>query len=429
MDDATSEQMRQLFLGLEASLVSLGTSASLDGPDERWERVQTATGDAWVLEPPPGTPRRAVVHFVGGALVGASPQLAYRLVLERLARGGATVVATRYSLRFDHSSIADALLATFQATCEILAGREGRMSNGEDAGEDATGTPLGVPVVGVGHSLGCLMHLLACVRKPQSPAVAARVGNVLMSFNAKPATDAIPAFSSVIAPGVQGIGESEVVRQALESPLGEAAMALQRDLRDVAPPLLAQALPLVDQLEGVYDDIAQGVREFKPSSREVRAMVREGYATRCNLLIKFTDDSLDETDTLASWLQGSDSAASLGPGGLDLTVRVLQGTHVRPLQQQAPDLAKALGVETGQAVEATRQANAAFSSGLDLLGGLALQAGLGAPAADAFDSFRKVGASLQALGEATLAPGTKAREDTEELAGAIEAWVYSHPRA
>jgi len=104
-------------------------------------------------------------------------------------------------------------------------------------------------------------------------------------------------------------------------------------------------------------------------------------------------------------------------------VRVLQGTHVRPLQQQVPDVAKALGVETGAAVEATRQVNAAFSQGLDLLGGFALQAGLGAPAVEALNDVRKVSKSLQEFGEATLAPGDTAKNDADELVSAMEKWI------
>ena len=36
----------------------------------------------WVLYPPEGRAPEAVVHFLGGAFVGAAPQLAYRTLLE-----------------------------------------------------------------------------------------------------------------------------------------------------------------------------------------------------------------------------------------------------------------------------------------------------------------------------------------------------------
>jgi hypothetical protein len=45
----------------------------------RWQEIQ----GAWVLQPSKRTPV-AVVHFIGGVFVGATPQLTYRLFLERL---------------------------------------------------------------------------------------------------------------------------------------------------------------------------------------------------------------------------------------------------------------------------------------------------------------------------------------------------------
>ncbi len=40
---------------------------------------------AWVLSPPNNRAPEAVVHFLGGAFVGAAPQLSYRLFLEALS--------------------------------------------------------------------------------------------------------------------------------------------------------------------------------------------------------------------------------------------------------------------------------------------------------------------------------------------------------
>lgn len=50
------------------------------GGRDDWQQVE----GAWVLYPRHGQPK-AVVHFVGGAFVGAAPQLTYRLLLELLA--------------------------------------------------------------------------------------------------------------------------------------------------------------------------------------------------------------------------------------------------------------------------------------------------------------------------------------------------------
>lgn len=55
-------------------------------------------------------------------------------------------------------------------------------------------------------------------------------------------------------------------------------------------------------------------------------MVQKYYAVRKNLLIKFVDDSIDETSDLAATLAGAEAAEDV-----DLTVRAKPGDHVFPL--------------------------------------------------------------------------------------------------
>ncbi len=61
------------------------------GPGGDWKQVD----ECWVLYPPEGQQPKALVHFVGGAFVGAAPQLAYRPLLEALAARGALVSKDR----------------------------------------------------------------------------------------------------------------------------------------------------------------------------------------------------------------------------------------------------------------------------------------------------------------------------------------------
>ena len=72
-----------------------------------------------------------------------------------------------------------------------------------------------LPVYGVGHSMGCLQHLLISARYAST----SRAGNVLMSFNNKPATDAIPFFTPFIAPGARALGPflAQVHQQSINS--------------------------------------------------------------------------------------------------------------------------------------------------------------------------------------------------------------------
>lgn len=215
------------------------------GLRDDWTEVQ----GNWVLRPCNRKPT-SVVHFLGGAFVGAAPQLTYRLFLEAMASKGIMVcsshtvqqfqtllccsslalracnmlrvfeqylayilalllaclgqlltcmvisqlchvtlqiIATPFSTNFDHLRIAD----------EIHYKWDQCIHNPAIAMEIKD-----LPVYGVGHSMGCLQHLLISARYAST----SRAGNILMSFNNKPATDAIPFFSPFIAPGARALG-------------------------------------------------------------------------------------------------------------------------------------------------------------------------------------------------------------------------------
>lgn len=124
-------------------------------------------------------PPRAVIHFLGGALVGAAPHITYRYLLEKLADSGFLIVATPYSLSFDHLATCDEVLTKFERLAPTLARQYGAL-----------------PVVGIGHSCGALLHLLITCLFPDTP----RAANALLSFNNKPISDAVPFFEEFFAP-------------------------------------------------------------------------------------------------------------------------------------------------------------------------------------------------------------------------------------
>ena len=57
---------------------------------------------------------RALLHFLGGAFLGAAPQLTYRYLLERLASRGYLIVTTPYQLSFDHLRTCDEIIDKFE---------------------------------------------------------------------------------------------------------------------------------------------------------------------------------------------------------------------------------------------------------------------------------------------------------------------------
>eukprot|EP00850_Spirogloea_muscicola_P011816 SM000074S21726 [mRNA] locus=s74:606223:608057:- [translate_table: standard] len=195
-------------------------------------------------------------------------------------------------------------------------------------------TVVRLPVFSVGHSLGALAHLLIGSRYAVQ-----RAGNVFISFNNKEASKAIPLLSPVILPFAQNFGP--LLSQLTASPgvrMG-AEMAIKQ-LQNLSPPMLRQLLPLVEQLPPLYVDLTSGKDAFVPSPDETTRMVKQYYGVKRNLLLRFSDDSIDETARLADMLSRGSSVST----SLDLSFRVLPGDHARPLQQLMPEVEIPQGV-------------------------------------------------------------------------------------
>eukprot|EP00897_Mesotaenium_endlicherianum_P006391 jgi/Mesen1/5780/ME000293S04933 len=371
MDDKEKKESTQLYGMIERVFSeSARKSAGTSGDEGPWDEIE----GAWVLKPQGGAPLKAVVHFIGGAFVGASPQLTYRLFLESLADRGVLVIATPYASGFDHLRIADDALFRFDRCLRSLS--------------FALPTLRDLPVYGMGHSMGALAHMLIGARYKVP-----REGNVLISFNNKEATAAIPLFSPMMAPMAQNIGP--LLSQLASNPTLRygADMALKQ-LRGVSPPLVQQLMPLIEQLPPLYQDLADGKDEFTPSPDETRRLVKAYYGVRRNLLVRFQEDTIDETQELVDTLNRSSAP-------LDLSLRTIPGSHARPLQQLVPEVPQEL-------VSAVSQGGAFLSS-----------FAAGTPFADL---ARGVGASLGADGNAQrLRRETKA--DIENLIDEIAPWL------
>lgn len=319
-DDTTKPQSQsqsqsqsiQLYSQIER-LVTTSASQSQDawwGSSSDWTQVE----GSWILKPKSSKPN-FVVHFVGGIFVGAAPQLTYRWFLERLSEKGVLIIATPYASGFDHFLIADEVQFKFDRCYRTL---------------DETVKDL--PIFGVGHSLGSLVHLLIGSRYAVQ-----RSGNVLMAFNNKEASSSIPLFSPVLVPMAQNF--APLLSDIFSSPtLRAGAEMTLKQLQNVSPPIMKQVLPLVEQLPPLYMDLAKGREEFTPKPEETRRLIKSYYGVSRNLLIKFNDDSIDDTPTLAQVLSSESAISSV----LDMSIRKLPGDHVLPLQQALPDVPPAM---------------------------------------------------------------------------------------
>lgn len=195
---------------------------------------------------------KAIVHFLGGAFVATAPQVTYRLLLEHLGSQGYAVIATPFVNTLDHSAIAKDVLYKFDRTLDEL-----RTANKLKSRY--------LPIYGIGHSMGCKLHLLIGSLFPVD-----RAGNILISFNNYTASEAIP-----------------FVQQFNFNP----------------------ALNI----------------EFTPSPRETKQIIYRGYQVRRNLLVKFNNDTIDQTTPLTDLLQKRfpDMVSAL----------TLPGNHLTPLGQ------------------------------------------------------------------------------------------------
>ncbi|GBF91540.1 hypothetical protein Rsub_04280 [Raphidocelis subcapitata] len=370
------------FLSLESLIQSALSLRPIPGGRGDWEEVE----GSWVLFPPGGAAPEAVVHFLGGAFVGAAPQLAYRGLLEALAGRGVAVVATPYSTSFDHLRASDEIQYKFERTMAALGPRVSRL-----------------PVYGVGHSLGSVLHSLICSRYNPD-----RAGNALMAYNNRPATDSIPFLSPFIAPSARALGPL-LSQLASAGPLRGAVEGAADALRGLSPSLVRQVMPLIDQLTPIFMDVSQGRQEFSPAPEETKSMIRSFYSVRRNLLLRFKDDAIDETLPLAVLLQSSSAMAS----SLDVSVRTLPGDHIRPMQQALVDLPP----------ELARAANQGMAQGSSLLGRLAdmaSQAGLQSASAPLEDLRKGLGSLADMLGGQTGGPMA---DSVQALADEVAAWM------
>lgn len=202
---------------------------------------------------------KAIVHFLGGAFVAAAPHLTYRWLLESLYQENYAVIATPFINTFDHSAIALEVLTTFDQGLIVLRKQRPELTD--------------LPIFGLGHSMGCKVHLLI-----GSTQTVQRAGNIFISFNNFPAR---------------------------------------------------KSIPLLEQFTQLVPDFQLDTRlEFVPTPEQTLQLIEAEYSAPYNLLVKFRSDTLDQTRPL------SDVLVRRFPKST--TVRILRGSHTTPIAQDVP---------------------------------------------------------------------------------------------
>jgi len=225
----------------------------------RWRQ----RGDIWQLEPAGGP--RGCIEFIGGSYLAATPQLSYRRLLEALASKGWLVRAWSYVPGFDHQDQANTAWRRFR-----------QLREADDSTE---------PLLRLGHSLGCKLHLLA----PDGGRTAS--GLVALSFNNFSAERSVPLL---------------------------AELGQQFNFRS----------------------------EFSPSPEETLHQVARSYRQPRNLLVRFNRDGIDQSGRLLGVLQSRTEDATellelpgdhLAPASAGLRQNMLGSWADDPARQRALD--------------------------------------------------------------------------------------------
>mmetsp|Transcript_5831 Transcript_5831/g.21261 ORF Transcript_5831/g.21261 Transcript_5831/m.21261 type:complete len:148 (+) Transcript_5831:359-802(+) len=136
-------------------------------------------------------------------------------------------------------------------------------------------------------------------------------------------------------------------------------------------------------------------------------IVKRNYRVSQNLVIRFTDDGIDESKRLAPVL----ATTAAGCDNVDLTYKSLPGNHARPVQQPVPEeVLRALEVPPSMAstVEQVAQAVSESTASTPL-----------EPVGEAAMSFAQAGNEMVGLDQAKEA----IVEDVTKLVDEVSDWI------
>ncbi|KAJ6796323.1 uncharacterized protein M6B38_222880 [Iris pallida] len=277
-----------------------------------------------VVTPPDGRKPRAIIKFLGGAFLGAAPELTYSYLMELLAEEGYLIVSVPYNVTFDHAGASREVYERFHHCREEL------MTAGLPDANLSASDLTSLPFYSVGHSNGALLQLLVGSYFSEKIPKA----NVVISFNNKPASEAVPYFEQVgplvsqVTPIIEANPMVSLARnasgEAWKTLVDSAGILMGNDEKEA----LMSLTKFVDQLPSVINQVTQGTSEFRPSPPENRELFKISYNVPNTLLVKFSTDAIDETDTVEEILRTRVEST----GGIIEKV-TLSGTHITPCVQ------------------------------------------------------------------------------------------------
>ncbi|KAI4377020.1 hypothetical protein MLD38_014716 [Melastoma candidum] len=307
-------------LGVKVNTGSGGNSRSVYNG-----RIYRRQDSCLVIPPPSGKKPRAIVKFLGGAFIGAVPEVTYGYLIELLAKEGYLVISVPYNVTFDHTRAAKEVYEKFHGCLD------GLLMNGLPEDGLSAGDLVDLPLFSVGHSNGALLQALVGSYFAEKIPKA----NVIISYNNRPASEAVPYFEQFgpIVKQTVPLVEAFPVYSLARSASGDAFRALF----DTAGALIAEydkevlvsLNNFIDQLPLVLNQVTEGVSEFRPTPSENRDFFKTAYNVQNTLLVKFSVDPIDDTDLLEETLRPR--VESIG-GTLEKIQ--LSGNHITPCAQE-----------------------------------------------------------------------------------------------
>lgn len=283
------------------------------------------SGSCLVIPPPAGKKPRAIIKFLGGAFIGAVPELTYSYLTELLAKDGFLVISVPYNVTFDHVQAAHQVYERFNACLDTI------LASGLPNANLSPAQLAQLPLFSVGHSNGALLQVLAGSYFSDKIPKA----NAIIAYNNRPATEAVPYFEQLgpIVNQMMPIVEASPVTSMARTASGDAWKALVDAAGAVLPDndkeTLNSLTKFVDQLPSVLNEVTQGISEFRPTPSENREFFKSSYNVKHTLLVKFNFDGIDETDTLEETLKSRVEAI----GGTLEKVEI-SGNHITPCVQE-----------------------------------------------------------------------------------------------
>uniref|UniRef100_M1BVA3 Uncharacterized protein n=1 Tax=Solanum tuberosum TaxID=4113 RepID=M1BVA3_SOLTU len=246
-----------------------------------------------VIPPPKGIKPKAIIKFVGGAFIGAVPEVTYSYLLENLAREGYLIICVPYNVTFDHAQVTRQVFERFHACFDsILA--SGLPDSGFSAAEI-----VDLPLYSVGHSNGALIQALVgsyfCEKIPKA--------NVIISYNNRPASEAVPYFEQLGLLVGQMVPVISPAYSMAQSASGDALRVLLDTagtiIPDYDPETVVSLTKFADQLPSVFGEV------------------------------KFDNDAIDETDGIEETLK-----PRVESFGGKVEKIALTGNHITPCVQE-----------------------------------------------------------------------------------------------